>query len=932
MNSQGKRAFGLTLGVAIMGAVSVAPGLAPVEQAMAQKPRAQELPALDQAIDADFEKVVSSMTGTSMWDIYVDTTSSRVIGVLPPDFTGKHYFLAPTISGGVPGANSSTIDGYMFTLRRHENRLVLTQPNLDVRSTGDTESKLSRQMQFTDRFIAEMPIIAMDGKRPAIDLTRLLVHKSQELFPFFPRFNAAVTDVSKAKAFPQNVELAYTSPVQDGTYVTTHYSISELPESTGYEPRHADYRVGYFTRTFTDLASIGDQDLTTRYICRWHIEKADPELELSPPRQPIVFYIEHTTPIRYRASVREAILEWNKAFEKVGIVNAIEVYQQDARTGAHMEKDPEDVRYNFARWSTNNLGFAIGPLRADPRTGQILDADMLMNDGWLRVAVYQHDNVLESMATELLDPETLSWLDSRPDWDPRILLSPPERRPARLAERRLMLDSTGPRPHGGHPLASALEEERRRRESSGFRSHSSTSALHALCSNANHRALDTTIASLILDQSSLADAGEGDLDRVPDEFVNALIKDVMMHEVGHVLGLRHNFSASTLYDIQKINSDEMRGKAFTASVMDYNAANFNHGIGEVQGDYFMPTIGPYDYWAIQYGYELDEQALEGILTQSVRDEHIYHGDEHINGPNPRVRLRDMGRDVLDFVRMEHKMLQELRGRIVERAKARGGSWDHARFALNVTLALHIRDVMTAANWLGGTYTHSDRAGTTDRAPLQPVEADRQRQALQIILDLMFQDEAFGLDTELLVHMGSDRWLDQGERAFVRDETISVHDVVQGIQGTALTLVLNPTTLRRIYDNELLSRDDEDAFTLAETMTAIYRSIWTELEDTGHVGDYDDQRPMVSSLRRNLQSMHVDRLIDLSLPDGMPGAASKPIADLSLLQLRSISTTIDSLLEESESSIDVYTISHLQGVVHRIRSALDAQHIFNRDDV
>ena len=75
---------------------------------------------------------------------------------------------------------------------------------------------------------------------------------------------------------------------------------------------------------------------------------------MSPPKQPIVFYIEHTTPIRYRRFVRDGVLYWNKAFEKVGMVNAIEVYYQDAATGAHMEKDPEDVRYNFVRWLSNN--------------------------------------------------------------------------------------------------------------------------------------------------------------------------------------------------------------------------------------------------------------------------------------------------------------------------------------------------------------------------------------------------------------------------------------------------------------------------------------------------------------------------------------------------------------------------------------------------
>ena len=75
-------------------------------------------------------------------------------------------------------------------------------------------------------------------------------------------------------------------------------------------------------------------------IHRWHLEKADPNLELSPPKQPIIFYLESKIPVRYRRWVREGVLEWNKAFEEIGIVNAIEVYQQDELTKAHMDKDP----------------------------------------------------------------------------------------------------------------------------------------------------------------------------------------------------------------------------------------------------------------------------------------------------------------------------------------------------------------------------------------------------------------------------------------------------------------------------------------------------------------------------------------------------------------------------------------------------------------
>ena len=128
-------------------------------------------------------------------------------------------------------------------------------------------------------------------------------------------------------------------PDRTGKLIRLHYSISALP-STGYKPRVADARIGFFTTTYRDIGDASADTQWVRYINRWHLEKADPKLKLSPPKEPIVFYMEHTIPVRYRRWVREGILEWNKAYEQVGIINAMEVRQQDFRTGAHMDKDP----------------------------------------------------------------------------------------------------------------------------------------------------------------------------------------------------------------------------------------------------------------------------------------------------------------------------------------------------------------------------------------------------------------------------------------------------------------------------------------------------------------------------------------------------------------------------------------------------------------
>ena len=100
--------------------------------------------------------------------------------------------------------------------------------------------------------------------------------------------------------------------------INVHYSLSLLPQN-GYRPRLADDRVGYFVTAMKDYSHKVDEDRFVRYITRWDLQKAEPTAEQSPPKKPIVFWIEKTVPFKYRKPIREGILEWNKAFEKAGL-------------------------------------------------------------------------------------------------------------------------------------------------------------------------------------------------------------------------------------------------------------------------------------------------------------------------------------------------------------------------------------------------------------------------------------------------------------------------------------------------------------------------------------------------------------------------------------------------------------------------------------
>ena len=894
----------------------------------------------------DFEQVVSSLEkAPSLFQIWVRRKDNQMLAVFPEKFAGKKYFVALTVASGERYAGLQAGDKYVYW-RRQDKRMVLLTPNLEVRSTGEAESKASVQRLFTDRVLVDVPILGMvPGWGPIIDMDALLVGEAAKFFGSM--VNGARTPLSTikvAKAFPGNVELAFELPMSDGLLKTLHYSISEIAPNPAYKPRLADERVGFFTTSYSDLGKYQADESRVRYINRWHLEKADPSLKISPPKTPIVFYLESTTPIRYRRWVREGVLMWNKAFEKVGLANAIEVYYQDAATGAHMEKDPEDVRYNFVRWLNNNIGTAIGPSRVDPLTGEILDADIILTDGWIRHYWDQYNELIPSLAMEGMSPATLAWLQTRPQWDPRVRLAPPASRDAVLAE----LARNGPQAHGGHAMAAVDPTLVGNNDFDGLVGR--TSQFSGLCRAAECKALDLAVMrfgfDLMLDTLPGAEApnppkaGEKKedakpeepkeplLDGIPEWFVGPLIAELVAHEVGHTLGLRHNFRASSIYTIEQINSPELKGKKpFAGSVMDYLPVNVSDWQDkEKQGDYAMIDIGPYDFWAIEYGYTVADkpEALKPILRKASQPELTYATDEDTIGPDPLARRYDFAADPLKYAMKQMELVRYHRERLIDRFVKEGQSWSRARRGYEMTLAIQNRSISMMSGWLGGVFVNRDKKGDPgDRAPISVVPVADQREALKFVIENTFRDDAYGLTPELLRRMTVDKWMD-GDSASFDDPTWPVHERIMGLQSTLLTRLLNPGTLGRVYDNEFLTPPTEDMITLPEVFNTVEAEIWSELDQTD--GTFTERTPMISSLRRNLQREYVERLIDLSMPTSGSQASHKPIANLALMRLRQLSARLEEL--EDRDQFDAYTKAHLSESRLRIDKALDAGYLLN----
>jgi len=919
---------------------------------VAQEPPKPEFPPHTTVLNG-YEKIVSTADGArSMYTLWTRSKDGQVYAELPPTFAQKRYFIALTVASGDKFAGLQSGDYYVYW-RRYNNKLALIVPDLDTRSNGDPESLSSVNRLFTDTMLLTVPIITMGPSGgPVIDLDSILVGKASKFFgpSVVNREMGGLFKLQKAKAFPLNVELAFEIPIASGKLSSLHYSISELNPKSNYRPRVADERIGFFVTSYSDLGKYKDDETKVRYINRWHLEKRDPSLKISPPKNPIVFYIEHTTPVRYRRWVKEGVQSWNSAFEKIGISDALEVYYQDKTTGAHMDKDPEDVRYNFVRWLNNDIGTAIGPSRVNPNTGQILDADIILTDGWIRHFHYEFDNLLPKIAMEGFSAETLGWLANNPDWDPRLAFAHASQRD----HVRQQLTASAGRAYGGHPSTLVDNTLLGDDEYDGLIGR--VSQVNGSCMASHGMAFDVAIMRMIYeiqanqlqadeteekeeDKKEEEDKGEEAapkepvveemiLDGMPESFIGPQLAHLVAHEVGHTLGLRHNFKASSAYTLEQINSVEHRGKPIGGSVMDYTPTNIRFEAGTAQGDYAMHGIGPYDYWAIEYGYTF-EKDLKPILGRVGEPELQFATDEDTGGPDPLARRYDYGKDPLNFAQDQIKLANHHRGLVLENFVKDGDSWSKARRGYQITLSMQARAISMMSNWIGGVHVYRDKKGDAgDRAPLQVVPVAQQRAAIDFVVNTAFNDEAFGLTTELLQRMSTDKWLDSGSRQAVSDPDWPIHDRIAGIQSSALTSLLNPSTLRRVYDNEFRIAADQDALTLPELLETVTSAIWGELDQEVTVAA-SARKPAISSLRRNLQREHVKRLVDLAMTNSGSNQAYKPISNLARSGLRAMLNKVNAFVGANADKLDAYTAAHLAEIQTSITKALEADIVITK---
>jgi hypothetical protein len=763
------------------------------------------------------EKSIKDLTKSSkkiegLFTIYQDTVTGAVKLLIKEDQLNKDFIYFSQIADGVTeaGAFRGAYSGNsVFHVTKYFNKLEFLAPNTSFYFDKKSALSKSSHANISDAIMATGKILASDIKKGEylIDanglflsetFTRIKGPKRPGSSPFafsLGRFDKTKSKINEIKNYPENTnvktEYVYNNPsvlnggsaaVTDGRNVSikVFHTFMNMPE-TDYSPRMDDARVGYFlteTNDMTTTSTVNYRDM----IHRWKLVKKNPEAAISEPVTPITWWIENTTPLEWRETIKEGVLAWNVAFEKAGFKNAMVVKTQPDDA----DWDAGDVRYNVLRWTSSpNPPFGgYGPSFVNPRTGEILGADIMLEFVHFTNRVFA--DKLYNDATANMKLETSKELEVTKFFE----------------KQNLNFCSMGHVMHDNMQLGTAV--------------------------------LQATGASDI------------DMDALKKEGMKSLI----MHEVGHTLGLNHNMKASQLFSPEQLaDAAFIKGKALTGSVMDYAGINITNDRSK-QGQYADMAVGPYDVWAVQFGYQdfKNNSEMAVLLNQSTKPELIFGNDaDDMRSPgkaiDPRVMIGDLSNDQITYSINRFELVNSMKKNLKTQFTKKGETYEDLRRAY---YTLHNQSATAGgviSRFIGGVYvdrsTFGQKGGTQ---PYTPVSLSDQKRAMDAMKKYVFAPDAFDTPKEVYNYIAKQR---RGFNFFGGSEDPKIHKQVLAYQTRVLSHIMHPNTLQRISNSELYGNE----YKLSSFMTDLNSMMFKP-----------DVYGSINSFRQNLQAVYTKRLI------------------------------------------------------------------------
>ena len=801
-----------------------------------------------------------------LFPIYQDTITGKTFVEINEQKLGKEFIYFKQILDGVPNTG-------FFRGAYRDNKIIKIQKYFDkiefyIQNTAyyfDPKNAISKaeNANINNPLVLSLPISAFSVDTGSIKTKRYLVEGEKiflqenfsQLKPSgrlgetpYNTFNLGSLSADRTKYlsinnYEKNTDV-YSEFVFENKYPTfaggdeitdpravsvkIQQSFVEIP-SNDFIPRFEDPRVGYFTEQITDLTSTNAMPYRD-VINKWNLVKKDSSAALSEPITPIVWWIENTTPIELRPTIKLAVERWNLAFEKAGFLNAIVCNIQPDSA----KWDAGDIRYNVIRWTaspTPPFG-GYGPSFANPRTGQILGADIMLE------YVYLTNRIRQS---ELFDIVGLE-----------------------------------------NSTESHFDNEHH-------------------CSAGELLQFNSLFAQSVMEAYDFSNFEK-------DEYLKQTLIGLVLHEVGHTFGLNHNFAAS-LWNTFDQMQDKNRGETLglSASVMDYMPSNISSDKTK-QGLYYDVIPGPYDVWAIQYGYttfensEKEKIGLAEITAKSTQSENLFYNDaDDMRSPgkgiDPRAMLFDHSADPLSYATMQIKMSDSVIKKIQEKFIKDGSSYNNLRNAFLILTAQQSRSLGVISRYIGGI--NIDRSFPEQKSknlPFTPVSYKDQKRAMQLLSQFAFSKNSFETPSNLA------NYLQMQRRGFTSSQSVQNPQLLSrtlNIQKSILDQLLNPLVINRIMDAELYG----NTYKITEVFNDYFDAIFKE-----------DLNSIVSTKRQNLQIEYTNRLISILTNDTQIYDAGKSII---LLELNKI-------LKANKASLasDISTKAHRENIVFLITKFLE----------